>query len=102
MEDSIKFIQSRLTTEELLCQLAEECAEFGKAALKLRRVFDGSNPTPVSMDAAYNNLIEECADVFLVLEVMDFLTAENQTLIGYISGSKCERWVKRLKETMYD
>lgn len=37
-----------LPEEELLAQLAEECSEAAKAALKLRRARDGVNPTPVS------------------------------------------------------
>lgn len=35
-----------LPEEELLAQLAEECSEAAKAALKLRRARDGVNPTP--------------------------------------------------------
>lgn len=37
-----------LPEDELLTQLAEECSEAAKAALKLRRVRNGANPTPVS------------------------------------------------------
>lgn len=37
-----------LPEDELLAQLAEECSEAAKAALKLRRVRNGANPTPVS------------------------------------------------------
>ena len=87
-----------MTQSELLCQLAEECAELGKAALKLRRVIDGKNPTPVSYEEAMDNLIEEYADVFLALEVLDFFTLENLNLVGNIGREKCERWEKRLRE----
>lgn len=41
-----------LPEEELLAQLAEECSEAAKAALKLRRARDGVNPTPVSEEKA--------------------------------------------------
>ena len=44
-----------LPEEEILAQMAEECVEASKAALKLRRVRSGVNPTPVS----------ELADVYL-------------------------------------
>lgn len=72
MEDTnIELIRSKLTQEELLCQLAEECAELSQAALKLRRVYDGKNPTPVKMAEAYHNLLEEIADVTLCLEVLN-------------------------------
>ena len=46
--DAIEYVRKTLSKEEQLAQLAEECAELGKAALKLRRVYDGRNPTPVT------------------------------------------------------
>ena len=33
----IRYIASRLSREDILCQLAEEAAELAQAALKLRR-----------------------------------------------------------------
>lgn len=54
-----------LPEEELLAQLAEECSEAAKVALKLRRVRSGVNPTPVSEKDAFENLVEELADVYL-------------------------------------
>ena len=53
-----------LPEEELLAQLAEECSEAAKAALKLRRARDGVNPTPVSEEEAFGNLVEELADIY--------------------------------------
>lgn len=54
-----------LHEDELLAQLAEECSEAAKAALKLRRVRNGANPTPVSEEDAFSNLVEELADIYL-------------------------------------
>ena len=54
-----------LPEEELLAQLAEECSEAAKAALKLRRARDGVNPTPASEEEAFGNLVEELADIYL-------------------------------------
>ena len=34
--DAIEYVRANLSKEEQLAQLAEECAELGKAALKLR------------------------------------------------------------------
>ena len=45
-----------LPEEEILAQMA---------ALKLRRVRSGVNPTPVSEKDAFENLVEELADVYL-------------------------------------
>lgn len=68
----IEYIREQLSQEELLCQLAEEASELAQAALKLRRVYDGSNPTPVKRSEAFDNLKEEIADVELVLMVLGY------------------------------
>lgn len=54
-----------LPREELLAQLSEECSEAAQAALKLRRAGGGENPTPVSEEEAFSNLVEELADIYL-------------------------------------
>ena len=56
-------VYSKLGAEEILCQLCEECGELIKAANKVRRAMKGT--TPVSLDDAKTNLIEECADVLM-------------------------------------
>ena len=89
-------IRTKLGEEELLCQLAEECAELSKAALKLRRVLSGKNPTPVTENQARENLLEEIADVTLCMDALDLLTAECSILVGQICGTKLARWEKRL------
>ena len=91
-------IRTKLGEEELLCQLAEECAELSKAALKLRRVLSGKNPTPVTENQARENLLEEIADVTLCMDALDLLTAENAILTGQICGTRLARWEKRLAE----
>ena len=44
-------------------QLAEECTELAKAALKMARVIRGENPTPKTVEEVRTNLIEEVTDV---------------------------------------
>lgn len=94
--NKFEFIASRLTTAELLAQLAEEAAELTHAALKLRRKFDATNPTPVTMDEALENLKEELADVKLLVTIIGF--DEFDAEIYDIMRAKLERWVQRLKE----
>ena len=78
----IEYIQEKLTTEELLCQLAEEATELAHAALKLRRVYDGSNPTPTTDAEAIGNLHEEIADVKLLLKLLkEFRQGEHLSLL---------------------
>lgn len=94
----IEYIREQLSQEELLCQLAEEASELAQAALKLRRVYDGSNPTPVKRSEAFDNLKEEIADVELVLMVLGYdrsmLISEKHKRMD----AKLIRWANRLKE----
>lgn len=84
-----------LPQEELLLQLAEEAAELSQAALKVRRVMDGRNPTPVSYMLAVKNLNEEMADVQLCAEQISCL---DESLIATAKQSKLSRWLSRLKD----
>ena len=90
-----KKIKQHLPQDELLEQLAEECAEVSQAALKLRRALTGINPTPVAADEARRNLVEEAADVYNVLGLL--LDAEDNAEIYSIIRRKKERWLKRLE-----
>ena len=93
----IEYIREKLTTEELLAQLAEEAAELGHAALKLRRVYDGSNPTPTTYEAALANLQEEIADVQLLLKVLALDGPKHMAKRIPIMQEKLVRWNRRLK-----
>ena len=97
MNYHIDYIQQMLSKEELLVLLAEECAELGKAALKLRRAYNGENPTPMTRADAYTNLVEEIADVTLCIEVLGLNSTENLYNIGKIWEEKLTRWELRLK-----
>lgn len=98
MHDPIEFIREQLSMEELLTQLAEECAELSKAALKLRRVYNGDNPTPVRRPEAYDNVIEEIADVMLCIDVLGMNDFDHFKKITKIMESKTMRWKQRLQE----
>ena len=90
-----KKIKQHLPQDELLAQLAEECAELSQAALKLRRALTGINPTPVAADEARRNLVEEAADVYNVLGLL--LDAEDNAEIYSIIRRKKKRWLNRLE-----
>ena len=93
---SANYIWHTLSPEELLAQLAEEGAELTHAALKLRRAKDGTNPTPVVQSSAMNALLEEIADVMLLVELLHFDPYDDE--IRNIMDFKLQRWEKRLKE----
>lgn len=88
----LDYITNRLGVPELLTQLAEEAAELGKAALKLRRVLDGKNPTPMTAGNALLNLQEEMADVLLVMLMVGFDEQSAERTIR----SKIPRWSGRI------
>lgn len=85
-------IKKKMPVTELLAGLAEECSELAQAALKLRRVFDQTNPTPTTEEEAIDHLYEEIADVKIYISVLDV----NNKEIDNIIQKKMERWSKRL------
>ena len=88
-------IKQHIPQDELLAQLAEEAAELSQAALKLRRALTGINPTPVTVEDARLNLVEEAADVYNVLGLL--LDAEDNAEIYEIIRRKKARWLNRLE-----
>ena len=85
-------LEINLPTAELLAQMAEEAAELAQAALKLRRVIDGTNPTPVTYREAWDNLVEELGDITICAMELD--VSPDQVAMQ----KKVERWRKRLED----
>lgn len=85
-------IRDRVPVVERLAGLAEECSELAQAALKLRRVYDGINPTPISEEDALEKLYEEIADVKLYCSMLDIPARH----ISEIMEQKQKRWAERL------
>lgn len=80
-----------LPLTELLAGLSEECCELGRAALKLRRVYDGGNPTPTTEREAIDNLEEEIADVMVYLSQIPY----SKTQVEMIREAKTRRMEER-------
>ena len=107
MGTDIEYIASRLSREDILCQLAEEASELTQAALKLRRAIAGTNPTPVSVDGANHTLNEEIVDVAVAVEawfksviigIDEIGTDDIKSALGTFADIKIARWAQRLKE----
>ena len=92
-------IKDYLPETEILAQLAEECAELSQAALKLRRVLDKTNPTPVTEQVAKAQMIEEISDVVCCLSELDEL---DMSADADIIERKRARWLSRLKQGAVD
>ena len=97
-DDPILKIRELIPQDELLALLAEESSELSHAALKLRRVYEGTNPTPVRRQDAYMAVLEEIADVSLALEVLGFNRPMQLLEIQKKMNEKMQRWVERLQE----
>jgi NTP pyrophosphatase (non-canonical NTP hydrolase) len=92
----IKYIREHVPLEELLAQLAEEATELAHAALKVRRAYSDTNPTPTPSAQAWEDLTEEIADVELLLQVLDMDRPTPKRLT--IRHAKLERWVGRIED----
>ena len=86
-------ITDKIPVTELLAGLAEEATELAQAALKLRRCYDGTNPTPADPDIQYECFLEEIGDVELYLDQMSI----NRQVIADYKAAKLKRWQKRLE-----
>lgn len=89
-------VRNRLSDPELLAQLAEEAAELAQAALKMRRVMDGANPTPVTFEQAHNNILEEICDVETCVAALLYNTPTAVKVRADLRAQKLERWAERL------
>ena len=88
----MNIIKKEIPVTELLAGLAEEASELAQAALKLRRVFDKTNPTPTKEEEAIEHLWEEIADVKLYVSMLDV----NPREVSRIMSEKQKRWESRL------
>lgn len=95
--EMVRIIREKIPMTELMAGLAEEASELAQAALKLRRVWTQTNPTPKREDEAKDDLFEEIADVFLYLDVIGIGQSNPGDLISGIKRQKMERWAKRME-----
>lgn len=92
----IQQIALQLGEEKVLRLLVKECAELIQAAMKLRRVRNGKNPTPVTEEEAKAALLEEIADVSICLTALGVDSGLNRMKIQEIVDRKTRRWAESL------
>jgi hypothetical protein len=92
---ALGFVRDTVPPGELWAQLAEEATELAHAALKLRRATGGENPTPVEYEAAFSSVMEEVADVSLMVQVLAL--DEKPAVTNTIRRYKLLRWRDRLQ-----
>ena len=77
-------------------QMAEECVELAKAALKMARIERGENPTPVTASEMHDAIIEEYTDI--VNCANELKIHSSPTIAKY----KMERFKTRWEEAQKD
>lgn len=90
-------IREEIGEAAALEQLAEECAELGKAALKLARIIRGENPTPMTKTDALENLREEWMDILVCADICEKLKM-NPSQVDRMYTEKLDRWKQRIRE----
>ena len=94
-ERKMQFVRKSLTAEELLIQLAEECAELSQACLKIVRV-SGNNPPKGNLRDLDASFTEELADVQLCMAMLPHYMKDDEA-IENIKEHKLNRWCNRLR-----
>lgn len=93
----MKSIMNVIGEEAVLEQIAEEAAELAQAALKLARKKRGINPTPKTEDECLCSLLEEMADLEVVMtEWLSNMPVGYVAQINSTMEYKFERWETRV------
>ena len=95
IKQQVNRIRKEYGDEYLYRQLAEECTELGHAALKLIRAKKRETPMPVQ--DAQQALIEEIADVRVMLFVLEkMLNTDGRVRLIEQTAAKDRRMTERL------
>ena len=96
--DNIDYISKNISELAVLMALAEEASELSKAAMKVARakgLLD--NPTPISVEQAEADLIEEYNDLLICVGVLNKMPSLTICVDVDLRKRKCSRWAERIK-----
>ena len=96
--NDIDYIANNISELAVLMALAEEASELSKAAMKVARakgLLD--NPTPVSVEQAEADLIEEYNDLLICVGVLNKMPSLTIFVDVDLRKRKCRRWAERIK-----
>ena len=97
MQEKIKVIAGHYGYESQSGQLIEEMAELTQAVCKYRRAQGFGQETTVTKEDALENLIEEIADVEIMLEqVKHLLDCHGE--VNFIKRQKINRTLQRMRK----
>lgn len=99
MTDKIKRIAEFYKFENQSRQLSEECAELIQAVNKYQRYSSNYNAEPSEYDwKYYQNVVEEIADVEVMLEQIKLLLNISNEAVKSIKEKKVNRQLERIKK----
>ncbi|MBQ1569723.1 MAG: hypothetical protein IIZ78_01265 [Clostridiales bacterium] len=81
----------------VLEMLGEESAEMTHASLKCARQLRGENPTPKTEEECREALVEEMADVQLMIDLLTMSGIIGDAEIRTRMGKKMLRWLDRME-----
>lgn len=93
LEEMLPEIRLKVSQADLWGQLAEECVELSQVALKMERTLRGTNPPAMNAIECRAAVLEELADVELMLEVLNY---SHTGLLRANMIYKAQRWLKRI------
>ena len=91
----ILFVREQLSPADQFGQVAEEAVELAHAAMKMQRILNGTNPTPVTEKEAMGKVMEEICDLYNALEV---LKLDVSLKYEGIRKKKMARWAERIQK----
>ncbi len=91
---NIAYIHEFVSQKAIMLQLAEECTEVAQQAIKIVRIRDGENPTPITQNEAIKNLHDELGDFFACLACL--IGVDNE-MISKVKSQRLNRWRERLE-----
>ena len=96
--DDVDYIANNISELVVLMALAEEASELSKAAMKYARakgLLD--SPTPISVEQAEADLIEEYNDLLICVGVLNKMPSLMICVDIDLRKRKCRRWAERIK-----
>ena len=103
MNEDIKRIAEHYTFENQSKQLIEECAELIQAINKYQRYAEGYNAESKEYDwKYYQNVIEEIADVEIMLDQTKILLHFSNEAVEEIKQKKVNRQLERMEQEAGD
>lgn len=93
----LRYIAAHIPEACMYDQLAEECTELAKAAMKMSRILREKNPTPITREQALADIEEEYTDVYHIAVVIFGMEPDMKQI-----EEKNIRWCNRIHDKIQE